>query len=67
MAYNRDWRYAVPIPYRTVPSRLGTVRYRKKRSRARRYGTVLMSRGTVRYAVLEGYTALPPIIDNENL
>ena len=46
---NRDWRYAIIIPYRTV-----SVRYWKKLSRARRDGTVLMTRGTVRYAVWIG-------------
>src|SRR4051812_25271933 len=55
--------------YRTVPYHLVSRRYGigKKRSRARRYGTVLLSRGTVRYAVLEGYTALPRNIYNDNL
>jgi len=43
--------------YRTVPSRPEMRRYRKKRSRARRYGTVLLSRGTVRYAVSKGSPA----------
>jgi hypothetical protein len=44
------------VPYHAVPGRDGT---RKKGSRAVRYGTVWISRGTVRYAVSDGYTALP--------
>ena len=44
----RDLRYAVSVPYRTVPRRNGI---EKRRSRTVRYGTVLLSRGTVRYAV----------------
>ncbi len=44
------------VPYRAVPGRYGT---RKKISRAVRYGTVWISCGTVRYAVSDGYTALP--------
>ena len=64
---SRDWRYAVPVPYRTVPSRTETRRYRKKRSRAVRYGTVSLCCGTVRYAVLDSYTALPQNIYTESL
>jgi hypothetical protein len=43
----------------TVPYRTETRRYWKKRSRARRYGKVLLSHGTVRYVVWGSYTALP--------
>ncbi len=52
----RDRQCAVSAPYRTVPGRDGI---EKKSSRAVRYGTVWISRGTVRYAVSDGYTALP--------
>lgn len=65
--WGRDWRYAVSVPYRTVLSRTETRRYGKKRSRAVRYGTVLFCCGTVRYAVLDSYTALPRNIYTESL
>jgi len=57
-----------PVRYRStgpVPSLLQTSFFFQ--SRARRYGTVLLSRGTVRYAVLDSYTALSCCHKKNNL
>jgi hypothetical protein len=56
----RDWRYAVSIPYRTLPYRLVPRRDGIGKKEVGRDGTV-------RYAVLVSYTALPCHRKKDNL